>query len=36
MLHTGGAMHPGPGPRSFTPGKLSIEFVNVGGLVDLW
>ena len=25
------ARHPGPGPRVFTPGQLSIEFVNVGG-----
>ena len=25
--------HPGPGPRSFTPGQLSIEFVNVGGFL---
>ena len=31
MLHIGRARHPGPGPRSFTPGQLSIEFVNVGG-----
>ena len=30
MLHIGGARHPGPGPRSFAPGQLSIEF-NVGG-----
>ena len=25
------ARHPGPGPRVFTPGQLSIEFPNVGG-----
>ena len=31
MLHIGRAGHPGPGQRSFTPGQLSIEFVNVGG-----
>ena len=31
MLHVGRARHPGPGPRVFTPGQLSIEFVNVGG-----
>ena len=31
MFHRGRARHPGPGPRSFTPGQLSIEFVNVGG-----
>ena len=30
MFHFG-ARHLGPGPRSFTPGQLSIEFVNVGG-----
>ena len=30
MLHIGRARHPGPGPRDFTPGQLSIEFVNVG------
>ena len=35
MLHIGRARHPGPGPRSFTPGHLSIEFVNVGGLLTL-
>ena len=28
----GRARHPGPDPRSFTPGQLSIEFVNVGWL----
>ena len=33
MFHIGRARHPGPGPRSFTPGQLSIEFVNVGGLL---
>ena len=27
MFHIGRARHPGPGPRSFTPGQLSIEFV---------
>ena len=31
MLHIGRAGHPGPGPRVFTPGELSIEFANVGG-----
>ena len=31
MLHIGRARHPGPGPRGFTPGQLSIEFINVGG-----
>ena len=31
MFHVGRARHPGPGPRVFTPGQLSIEFVNVGG-----
>ena len=31
MLHIGRARHPGPGPRVFLPGQLSIEFVNVGG-----
>ena len=31
MFHIGRARGPGPGPRSFTPGRLSIEFVNVGG-----
>ena len=35
MLHLGRARHPGPGPRSFIPGQLSVEFVNVGGwLID--
>ena len=27
----GWARHPGPGPRVFTPGQLSVEFVSVGG-----
>ena len=31
VLSCGGARHPGPGPRVFTPGELSIEFANVGG-----
>ena len=31
MFHIGRARHPGPGSRVFTPGQLSIEFVNVGG-----
>ena len=31
MSHIGRARHPGPGQRFFTPGQLSIEFVNVGG-----
>ena len=31
MLHIDRARHPGPGKRSFTPGQLSVEFVNVGG-----
>ena len=31
MFHIGRARHPGPGPRSFIPGQLSVEFVNVGG-----
>ena len=31
MFHVGRARHPGPGPRSFIPGQLSVEFVNVGG-----
>ena len=31
FFHIGWARHPGPGPRSYTPGQLSIEFVNVGG-----
>ena len=33
MFYIGRARHPGPGPRSFTPGQLSIEFVNVGGFL---
>ena len=28
---SGRARHPGPGPRDFTPGQLSVEFINVGG-----
>ena len=31
MFHIGRARHPAPGPRFFTPGQLSVEFVNVGG-----
>ena len=31
MFQIGRARHPGPGPRSFPPGQLSVEFVNVGG-----
>ena len=31
MFRIGRARHPGPGPRFFTPGQLSIEFANVGG-----
>ena len=31
MFHIGSARHPGPGQRFFSPGQLSIEFVNVGG-----
>ena len=31
MLHVGRARHPGPGERFFTPGQLSVEFVNVVG-----
>ena len=31
MSHTGGARHPGPGTRLFSPCQLSVEFVNVGG-----
>ena len=31
MLHIGRARHPGRGPRDFTPGQLSVEFINVGG-----
>ena len=31
MLHIGRTRHPGPGQWYFTPGQLSVEFVNVGG-----
>ena len=31
MFHIGRARHPAPGQRFFTPGQLSVEFVNVGG-----
>ena len=31
MFHIGRAIHPLPGHRLFTPGQLSVEFVNVGG-----
>ena len=31
MFHIGRARHPGPGPRFFLLGQLSVEFVNVGG-----
>ena len=31
MFHIGRARHPGPGPRDFPPGQLSVEFINVGG-----
>ena len=31
MFHIGRVRHPGPGTRLFTPGQLSLEFVNVGG-----
>ena len=31
MFHNGRARHPGPGMMYFSPGQLSIEFVNVGG-----
>ena len=31
MLHIGGARHPGPGKKRFSPGQFSVEFVNVGG-----
>ena len=31
MFHIGRARHPGLGTRSFFPGQLSIEFVNVSG-----
>ena len=33
MFHIGRARHPGFGHRFFTPGPLSVEFVNVGGLL---
>ena len=35
MFHIGRTRHLGSGPRSFTPGQLSIEFVNVGGWLRL-
>ena len=35
MFHIGRARHPGPGKRFFTPGQLSVEFVNVGGWLTL-
>ena len=31
MLHIDRACHPGPDKSFFTPGQLSVEFVNVGG-----
>ena len=31
MLYIGRARHPGPGPRDFPLGQLSVEFINVGG-----
>ena len=31
MFHIGRARLPGPGPRDFPPGQLSVEFINVGG-----
>ena len=31
MLHIGRGAHPGPCTCFFTPGQLSVEFVNVGG-----
>ena len=31
MFHVGRARNPGLGPRVFTRGQLSVEFVNVGG-----
>ena len=31
MLHIGRARHPGPGSGRNVPGRLSVEFVNVGG-----
>ena len=30
ILHIGRARHPGPGPCDFTPGQLSVEFINIG------
>ena len=36
LFYIGRARHPWPGPRSFTPGQLSIEFVNVGGWLTSW
>ena len=35
FFHIGRARHPGPGPRVFTPGELSIEFAQYWWLVDL-
>ena len=31
MFHIGRARHPGLGSQFFSPGQLSVEFVNVGG-----
>ena len=31
IFHIGRARHPGPGPRDFPSGQLSVEFINVGG-----
>ena len=31
VLYIRRARHPGLGPRDFTPGQQSVEFVNVGG-----
>ena len=31
MLHISRARHPGPGPGSNGSGRLSVEFVNIGG-----
>ena len=36
MIHIRRARHPGPGKGYFTPGQLSVEFVNVVWVVDLW
>ena len=36
VINAGRARHPGPVPRFFTPGQLSIEFVNVGGWLTSW